>query len=186
MSVQAHGDPRVKKRLHCTLAHEARKGPGLVLNLSSRGLFVQTSLLAEPGTLVDIDLQGPQTSESIPLQAAVVWRRRVSPRMTGMNQSGMGVRILSHTPEYDALVDGILTGSAAAVGAPSTGASTKPRSRAAAVDDTPQHSYVIRLGMPGTPRSRRIVVQGASEQVARSEATARAGSQWTILEISKK
>jgi hypothetical protein len=181
MSVQAHSDPRVKKRLHCTLAHEARKSPGLVLNLSSRGLFVQTSLLAEPGTLVDIDLQGPQTSESIPLQAAVVWRRRVSPRMTGMNQSGMGVRILSHTAEYDALVDGILTGGTAAVGA-----STKPRSRAAAVDETPQHSYVIRLGMPGTPRSRRIVVQGATEQVARSEAAVRVGSEWTILEISKK
>ena len=57
--MQTQADPRVRKRMACTLSLETRQHNGLILNLSERGLFVQTSLPAEPGTLLDVDVRDP-------------------------------------------------------------------------------------------------------------------------------
>jgi len=185
--VQTQVDPRVRKRLHCTLSMEARQHNGLVLNLSERGLFVQTSLPAEPGTLLALDVRDPVRGEPIPLQAAVVWRRRVSPRMTGVNQSGMGLRLIDRPPAWQAMMSSLLSESA--------GPGTPPVARtvATAVDPAPRSEaapteplFVVRLVHEGGPRTRRMLVRGECERSAGEAALREAGEGWTLLEVRRR
>jgi hypothetical protein len=184
--MQFNYEPRVKKRLSCSLNQDSRHHRGMILNLSQRGMFIQTTQPAEPGTLVDVDFSDPSHGDSIAVQAAVVWRRRVSPRMTGINQSGMGMRILMNTPEYESLMTGML-GASESVATATPGAERT-------IDESPQkdepradlHRYVVRLAQEGGPRSRRAVVHSASEKGARATALEQVGAGWTILEVVKR
>lgn len=198
--MQTQSEPRLRKRLHCTLSVDARRHNGLILNLSQRGLFVQTSMPAEPGTLLSIDVHDPIRGEEIPIQAAVVWRRRVPARMKGTNESGMGLRLVSRPDAWQQMMSGMLeptpappdvvAGSAepatSRVTKHSANPSTNPREPAPVVDPAPVSTFVVRLAQPGGPRSRRLWIQAATEQAARQEALARAGIGWTILELSRR
>jgi uncharacterized protein (TIGR02266 family) len=176
--LQLQTEPRVKKRLQCTLELDARRHSGLILNLSERGMFVQTSLPAEPGTVVGIDVRAPSQTDPIPVQAAVVWRRRVSPRMTGVNQSGMGLRLLTTPSEYQAMMANILE--------PVLKESSSAANATAHVEPEPDlDRYVLRLAQKGGPRSRRLVVESQSKQAACRAALDQVGEGWTILEIVK-
>jgi hypothetical protein len=106
--MQTQSEQRVRKRLPCTLSSEARSHNGMILNLSERGLFVQTSLPAKPGTLLNLDVLDPLHGDAIPLEATVVWRRRVTARMTGVTQSGMGLRLVSQPSEWQQMLGGLL------------------------------------------------------------------------------
>ncbi len=178
-------ETRIKKRLPCTLDVETRRHNGMVLNLSARGLFVQTSLPAEPGTLLGLQVRDPERGEAIPLQAAVVWRRRVSPRMTGTNQSGMGLRLIERSTAWHTLMQGLLDEEFAAgraggdaPGAPSLEPTAPQRAEPAAAASR----FVVRLAQAGGPRSRRVVVECANETAAAEEALRVAGAGWTVLE----
>jgi len=177
--LQIQSEPRVKKRLQCTLELDARRHNGLILNLSEQGMFVQTSLPAEPGTVVGIDVRFPSQPEPIPVQAAVVWRRRVSPRMTGINQSGMGLRLVSPPTEYRALMADILE----PVLKESAGQESEVSTQA---PDADLDCYVVRLAQKGGPRSRRLVVHSPSKQSACEAALEEVGEGWTILEIVER
>lgn len=177
MHVQS--EPRVRKRLQCTLELEARRHSGLILNLSECGMFVQTSLPAEPGTLLGIDVRVPSHPEPIPVQAAVVWRRRVSPRITGINQSGMGLRLVSRPSEYRSMMADILE--------PVLKESMTESSTRAGPEPEPNlDRFVLRLAQIGGPRSRRLVLESRSKQAACEAALEEVGHGWTILEIVKR
>lgn len=181
--LQTEAEPRVRKRLSCMLSMEARRHNGLILNLSPRGLFVQTTLPAEPGTLLDLDVRDPVRGEAIPLQAAVVWRRRVSPRMTGVNQSGMGLRLIHRPPAWQAMMSGLLE-DAPETGSPRPEADTKCADSAEPAGEPPAPCYFVRLAEAGGPRSRRLLVQADTEDAACREALQRVGEGWTVLEIA--
>lgn len=183
--LQTEAEPRVRKRMSCTLSVEARRHNGLVLNLSSRGLFVQTTLPAEPGTLLDLDVRDPVRGEAIPLQAAVVWRRRVSPRMTGVNQSGMGLRLLHRPPAWQALMSELLEDVPETL-SPRPDADTQCAESTAPAAEPAVPCYFVRLGQAGGPRSRRLLVQADTEDAACREALARVGAGWTVLEIAPR
>lgn len=193
--MQTQAEPRIRKRLACTLNVEARQHNGLILNLSQRGLFVQTTLPAEPGTLLALDVRDPVRGEAIPLQAAVVWRRRVSPRMTGTNQSGMGLRLIERPDAWTTMLSSLLAtdapgearaaDTAAATPAPARPAGATPTeapaSPATGADARPV--FCVRLAQAGGPRSRRMRVQGQDEIDAGKEALREAGEGWTVLEV---
>lgn len=185
--MQTQTEPRVRKRLPCTLSLEARQHNGMILNLSERGLFVQTSLPAEPGTLLDLDVRDPARGDAIPLQAAVVWRRRVSPRMTGMNQSGMGLRLLNRPTEWHSLIGGLRGDAAPGADAERSAAEpgASPTSRDTRPTPAPTRRFVVRLALSGGPRSRRLVVESEDEFAAQREALRRAGAGWTVLEVRR-
>lgn len=186
--MQTQTEARVRKRLPCTLSLEARQHNGMILNLSERGLFVQTSLPAEPGTLLDLDVRDPMRGRAIPLQAAVVWRRRVSPRMTGMNQSGMGLRLLKRPSEWRTLMIGLRGGEETTDDGGSCHATSaaEPGPALEATPAPPAHSFVVRLVLSGGPRSRRIVIESADEIAAASDALREVGAGWTVLEVRRR
>lgn len=182
--MQTQSEPRLRKRLHCTLNVDARRHNGLILNLSRRGMFVQTSMPAEPGTLLEIDVRDPVRGDDIPVQAAVVWRKRVPARMKGTNESGMGLRLISRPDAWQTMMSGMLeSGDESDAQAGTAAAAVAPEPVAA---PAPVPTFVVRLGQPGGPRSRRLWVQAESEESARREALARAGHGWTILELARR
>jgi uncharacterized protein (TIGR02266 family) len=182
--VQTVVEPRVRKRLPCTLGHADRQQSGLILNLSNGGLFVQTNLPVQPGTLIDVGFRNPADTDDIDLQGAVIWRRRVSSRIMGRTQSGMGVRLLGQTPAYAELVSSFLERAKpelirqAPVAAPE-------------VANTVEHvcegnEYVVRLALEGSPRTKRLVILSPNVGGARSEALKRAGEGWSVLDLRKR
>jgi hypothetical protein len=182
--MQTQTDPRVRKRLPCTLSVEARRHNGMILNLSARGLFVQTMLPAEPGTLLDLDVRDPACGTAIPLQAAVVWRRRVSPRMTGLNQSGMGLRLLTLPPEWRSMMNGLL--GEASLDGTAVAPDSEPSAPAAAAPAEHGVEFVVRLARAGGPRSRRLLVRGETEADARERALRETGDGWDVLEVRRR
>ena len=187
--MQTQGEQRVRKRLHCTLNVEARRHSGLILNLSGRGLFVQTSLPAEPGTRLAVDVRDPTLDEAIPLEAAVVWRRRVSPLMTGVNQSGMGLRLLTPPDAWQRMMSVMLAVDRPSEPPPAGREDVETTHRDPALDASPSTpppaTFIVRLAAAGGPRSRRLVVVAESESAARSRALREAGTGWTVLEIRR-
>lgn len=194
--MQTQSEPRLRKRLHCTLNVDTRRHNGLILNLSRRGLFVQTSMPAEPGTLLDIDVHDPVRGAEIPIQAAVVWRRRVTNRLKGTNESGMGLRLVSRPDAWHQMMSGMIESSdgrldrVAESAGPAEHAVThavgEEREPDPVVAAPPVATFVVRLAQPGGPRSRRLWIQAANEEAAREEALARAGGGWTILELRRR
>jgi hypothetical protein len=58
-----------------------------------------------------------------------------------------------------------------------------------AVDERPLPpalAFDVRLAKPGSPHSRRIVVESDDKAAARAEARRVAGKGWTILEIRRR
>jgi hypothetical protein len=99
-SVRNRVEPRVRKRLPCSVQVTGRRHTGMVLNVSPRGLFVQTSAEADPGETVDVDLRTPTHRQPIPVQGRVIWRRTVPQRLRNVTKGGLGVRIENASESY--------------------------------------------------------------------------------------
>ena len=72
---RATPEPRIRKRVPCHLSLEQDSFPGMVLNLSRGGLFVQTSFTPARGESIELDVDGARTRQPIALKVEVVWRR---------------------------------------------------------------------------------------------------------------
>ena len=101
-------NPRFKKRMPCDLRMDGQRYPGMVINLSRGGLFVQTTLAVQPGAAVGVNLNLPQSTEPIPLQTRVVWKRVVNQRLRSVNQGGVGLEIQAISDEAEAAADEVV------------------------------------------------------------------------------
>ena len=171
--MQLQSDPRVRRRLPCTLDTHKGHRQGLVLNLSRSGLFVQTNLPPRPGTQVAIDMTGPDSQERIQLRGQVVWRRRVNSRMTGTAQSGMGLRLDGVGPRYEALLRKIDPSLLEA-----TAQATPPTDAA--------RGFAVRVALRGSNRSRVLHLEAPDTDTASRQALATAGDGWTIVELKER
>jgi hypothetical protein len=182
--VQTVVEPRVKKRLPCTLGHADRQQSGLILNLSQGGLFVQTNMPAQPGSLIDIGFRDPAGEADIDLHGAVIWRRRVSSRMMGRTESGMGVRLLGGTAAYAELLTSFLERAEPEL------IRDAPKAAPEVVNTVEQaredSEYIVRLALEGSPRTKRLAIISQSPGSARVEALERAGEGWSILDLRKR
>jgi hypothetical protein len=91
-------EPRLKKRLACALFIKGARQHGIILDVSSRGLFVQTSAKPAPGETVRIELTLPGQARPTQLEATVARVRTVPPALLTVAQGGIGLE-LKHPPE---------------------------------------------------------------------------------------
>jgi len=91
-------EARTKKRLGCALFIKGVRQHGIVLDVSSRGLFVQTSAKPAPGDTVRIELTLPGESRVTTLMATVARVRVVPPALLSVAQGGIGL-VLQNPPE---------------------------------------------------------------------------------------
>jgi Tfp pilus assembly protein PilZ len=88
----------MKKRIACALIIKGVRQHGIILDVSSRGLFVQTSAKPVPGDGVRVELTLPGRSQPTVLTAKVARVRMVPPALLSVAQGGIGL-VLENPPE---------------------------------------------------------------------------------------
>jgi hypothetical protein len=93
-------EPRLKKRLACALFIKNARQHGIILDVSSRGLFVQTSAKPAPGEVVRIEVTLPGQTRATQLEATVARVRTVPPALLTVAQGGIGLELRNPPEEY--------------------------------------------------------------------------------------
>ena len=93
-------EPRMKKRIACALWIKGVRQHGIVLDLSSKGLFVQTSAKPTPGEAIRIELTLPGQTKPTTLMATVARVRMVPPALLSVAQGGIGLMLQNPPEEY--------------------------------------------------------------------------------------
>jgi Tfp pilus assembly protein PilZ len=93
-------EARMKKRIACSLTFNGVRQHGIVMDLSSKGLFVQTSAKPKPGDAVRIELTLPDQTKPTQLHATVARVRMVPPALLAVAQGGIGLKLQNPPAEY--------------------------------------------------------------------------------------
>ena len=91
-------ETRFRKRIPCKLTRSRSTFSGLVIDLSSRGLFVQTGAVAKTGDEIEIVIRSWKSEAPIVLNAQVIWRRKIPLRLRSVVEGGLGLQI-RYAPE---------------------------------------------------------------------------------------
>jgi hypothetical protein len=97
-------EPRMKKRLACALFINGARQHGIILDVSSKGLFVQCSAKPKPGESVRIELTLPGQARPSSIEATVARVRTVPPALLSVAQGGIGLVLKNPPEEYYAFV----------------------------------------------------------------------------------
>ena len=167
MRSQIQKDPRIKRRLSCDLFFNGGRHAGIALNVSRGGLFVQTSIAAQPGADVAIDLNGP-SGANLEVDARVVWKRVVQGGLRGVDHGGVGFVIKRASGSYYEFLERI------------SESDTPPEAAA------PLSRYHVRAHLHGTPRSRSLTVFAESEDEARDQVLQKLGDNWSVIDLKER
>ena len=106
--MRAPADERFRKRIPCAFNAGRRSSSGLVLNVSRSGLFLQTSIPENSGTVVDLELKPLDRAEPIALTARVVWRKAVPAQLRTIASGGFGLQIIRADEAYYGLLSALV------------------------------------------------------------------------------
>lgn len=123
MQPEKSKEKRITPRIHIPVYIEtfAESFPlGILVNISTKGMFVQSTEPKEVGTQMDLRFQLPETSQSIQAAAEVIWvnyppsfpenENFSQPGRPVYDNPGMGLRILSIDPKSRMLLDEFIHG----------------------------------------------------------------------------
>lgn len=180
--MQHRREERTRRRVSCELIVGKRRSTGIVLDLSSGGLFVQTGAPPEPGSEIRVRLRDTG-AESIELEAVVARRRVVPSHLAAIKAGGIGLRILDPPEDYERFLWALR-------GEDEPPARRKRGSKAPEIDppsepERPEHTFRVRIKQSTGPRSRNVLVSCVSEHAARTQVTEELGDGWSILEITQ-
>ena len=172
MAPERRRDERKKRRLTCRVGYEDRHFRGIVLDISSAGLFIQTTSPIPPGSRVVVEFPSQGSAEAFEVRARVARRRRVPQRLASLMPAGLGLRVLDPPPAYARLV---LRQDAVAISARGPEAKAGPDLL----------KYRIRLTRRGSPRSRTLVLEATSEDDVRARLARDMGADWDVVELEE-
>jgi hypothetical protein len=155
----------------CELLIRDRWYSGLVLDLSPRGLFLQTKAKPLPHERVELRI-ACGGSEALQLFVEVARLRRVPPSLLSTVRGGIGVRIVDAPEEYYQFLSRLAAPGPQALLVFAAEPGEGPRFR-------------VRVREISGPRSRRIEVSAPDREAARARALEASGEGWTILEVEK-
>jgi hypothetical protein len=93
------GSQRIKRRIACEFDYEGHSYAGIVVDLSTEGLFLQSDTAIEPGADLSIRLR-PERSLELAVRGRVVRRRFTPAVLASMIRRGVGIRILEAPPAF--------------------------------------------------------------------------------------
>ena len=80
---------------------------GFTGDVSPTGIFIKTSNVFEPGTLLNIELTLPN-NRIVSVQGHVVWARRIPPNLIRfIKKSGMGIHLAQIPEDYRHFIRGL-------------------------------------------------------------------------------
>ena len=91
---------RAKKRLACALIVGRQRFSGVIIDLSSTGVFVQTTARPPVGEAAALELGIPGRKQTLRLQAQVVRLKVVPAQLLNLAQGGIGLRITNAPENY--------------------------------------------------------------------------------------
>jgi len=162
---------RIKRRMPCELLVRQHWHSGRVLDLSARGLFVQTNAKPRPRERVELRIACDGT-EALHLFVEVARLKRVPPSLLCVAGGGIGVRIVIAPEEYFQFLCRLVPPEQQA-----------PLVFAAEPGEGPR--FRVRVREIGGSRSRRIEVSASDREAARGRALEGIGEGWKILDVEE-
>ena len=171
--MEKRGGDRRKRRVTCEIEGRAGRTRGIVLDLSPRGLFVQTDTGPALGEPVRVHLRGPG-DQALVIDAEVARKRVVPRRLSSVATGGLGLRIRQAPEEFFSLLS---------TDPPRATPATAPATGGPPVTPPAEVLFRVRVQQCGGPRSRNLLVSAAGEQAARERAMEDLGEEWKVLEV---
>jgi len=166
---------RLRRRILCDVLVAGHWHSGVVCDISSSGLFVQTDLTAPPRTPVRVRLRGPDGSP-IELKGLVARQQTGTRDPTSVARVGLGIRLTEPPPaQFREISLGRTAGER--LGSPEGERGRGRSGRAEA------HSYRVRVKEIGGSRTRSFEVRATSEGHAAELALAVLGGPWEIVGV---
>jgi hypothetical protein len=167
---------RTKRRMACRLIVGRQRFSGVVLDVSSTGIFVQTTAKPSPRDPVTVELSVPGHREPIRLETDVARLFMVPAQLITVAQGGVGLRIRNAPEAFFGLLEQLQVDRQAEPSTPlESGEELELPGEA-------RRRYRVRMTQLGRARTRTLrVVAGSSEEAAEL-ACAESGEGWKVLE----
>jgi hypothetical protein len=91
---------RTKQRFCCEIRDATGGHEGIVMNLTSDGLFILTQATIPPGTQVEIEIPATTDVPEMTLRAIVIRQRLVPDQSSRLFLQGLGLRVLQAPDAY--------------------------------------------------------------------------------------
>lgn len=164
---------RSVRRLTCELQVGDERFQAIVRDISPKGLFLQTRARPPEDSVVEVVFPAEAGRPEIRVEAGVARHRAVPPRLQAAVQSGLGLELLSPSPEFEALAAQGVGDEAEAEVAPQ------------AADDQRVRTYRVRVKQRGRANARVLTIRCGNPAAARARALAQAGRDWAIADIQE-
>ena len=171
---------RTRRRMACRLVLGHQRFSGLVLDLSSSGIFVQTTAKPRPRDPVTIELNVPGQREPIRLEAHVARLFLVPAQLATVAQGGVGLRIGNAPEAYFQLLQQLQLEGQRGSSAP------LESGEGLDVPGEPHRRYRVRMTQLGRARTRTLDVVARSSEEAAELARAETGDGWKVLEATEQ
>jgi hypothetical protein len=171
---------------------------GFVLDVSSRGMFVQTLKPIDPGGEIGVTFTPPGFDQAIEVRACVVRSLRVPRYLATVATAGVGLRINMAPPEYFDFIASLSfrdmkaagAGDATAASEPSEKPKQKPKPKKRKLPPRMpkpeiRARYRVQAKQTGGNRSRSLVLTATSREHAESQALEQLGSDWEIVDVER-
>jgi hypothetical protein len=162
---------RRKRRIPCELWVGQREHSALVLDLSPSGMFIQTHAKAQRGERLQVRLSRENTA--LDLKVEVVRTKSVPQSLLAAAKGGIGVKILTAPPEYDAMMNEL---GIADRPTPAIQYAPEPESE-------PGLRFGVHVAQAGGPRTLRVEVFAADAVAAGARALEELGDGWKVLRV---
>lgn len=171
---------RVSQRIPCSVETAEGRTVGIVRDLSTTGLFVQTRAQPAPNTTLEVCFDADEShsvdAPSFRLEFGVA-RQRMAPRhLQALMPTGLGLEVIPPADAFRDWLDHHLRTIVAASHAASTREGPPPNAC--------PRTYRFRMVRRDTGASRILMIRAASEATARAQALGRIGAGWKISEVS--
>ena len=191
-------EERIKRRIPCEVVDGDQRVRGFVLDVSPKGLFVQTLKPINPGGEICVAFTPPELGQTIEVRACVVRSLRVPRQLASVTSPGVGLRINMAPPEYFEFVASLTDrDTQAAPAGGGTAASEEPEQPKSEPKPKPKKRklpprmpkpetetrYRVQAQQTGGPRSRSLVVSAKSREHAEWRALEQLGSDWKIVGV---
>lgn len=178
--MERRGGNRLPRRLTCEIETSGGRATGIVRDLSSHGLFVQTLASPAPNSIVELIFAGSGDQPPVRIEAGVARKRRAPGRLQATVPSGIGVEVIPPRDAYQRWIVG------AAAGATRTLGPARPVPSLGSVELTPvMKKYRFRLVRLDGSRQQFMSIECDTEAGARARALARVGAGWKIADLCR-
>ena len=166
---------RMPKRLTCEIVWQGQRHPGIVRDITDRGLFVQTLASPAPNSVVEIRFAATGLQPEIRLEAGVARKRIAPPRLQASVPSGIGLEILPPRDEYERWL--------VRPACPPLAASSFNEGPDASAAEPSVRPYRVRMVRRDRGGRQILTIRSQTDAAARAQALARAGAGWKIADI---